>query len=649
MHRYSFKINKMRIFIYTLFSLFILEGGLSAQVSTDNVYVLPIRKVKPAQNIEEFIEKRDAYVALLEAQEGTLTDREFQPFFEFTNSGLAVDSVFVGLTSFSDFQTFQEIGTATSGEIANNFFETFDFITFQVLQPLDPTETVDLEDFANLGTGQVWEVAVRDLSQYGDFDQADYEQKRDDYLAVLAAQNNFVREVQWQSISDPNVVVGMTVYKDAQSYAAVNADQDFIDAYLATGFLQNYPINVYGAIHNTLKGTLDSGCQDIGQAAFPEDVTVYDGFIYTSNYFDGSITQKNLNTGEIVQFAPPATDAYNSAWGLRVDVENNLLLSIANQFYDFNPENAQAGRVNAYDMSTGNLVNSWDLPSGCVGNSIDIDNDGNYYIGDIGPDTRIIKIDPTTNEVTTWADDAEWTDGGFGTGGMVWNQTDGFYVAHAGLLWFIPQNQDGSSGAASIVNLTGTTAIDGSNLVNADGMTWAGGNTIFYAENDVFTPGWNGIVHRVELSNSLEGTNSNFIQNINDCSGVFYNENTLYVNESQFGVAFGVNFVPTSNPFCVKSFEVNDIPLSRRELEKKNEVTLLYPNPSNGIFTIESKNGEQMERIELYSLEGKLLHQVKLNASVQLMSLDKLTSGVYTLKALFKNGNQSNMKLLIEK
>ena len=94
---------------------------------------------------------------------------------------------------------------------------------------------------------------MRDLSQYDNFNQSDYEQKRDAYLAILADQSNFVREVQWKSISDPNVVVGMTIYNDAQSYQAVNADPDFINAYLATGFLQNYPINVYGAIHNVLK------------------------------------------------------------------------------------------------------------------------------------------------------------------------------------------------------------------------------------------------------------------------------------------------------------------------------------------------------------------------------------------------------------
>jgi len=227
---------------------------IESSISPKNVIVVPIRKVKEGQDVEDFKAKRDAYVATLEAQEGTLTDREIQPFFEFTGSDMDLSRVFVGLTSFEDGEIFQQIGQATgSSPEAAAFFETFEFLSFQVLQSLDPTEVVDLSELAPKGSGQVWEVAVRDLSKYEAIDQADYESKRDAYLAVLAAQDNFVREIQFRFISDPNVVVGMTVYKDAASYQAVNQDQTFIDEYLATGFLQKYPINVYGAIHGVLK------------------------------------------------------------------------------------------------------------------------------------------------------------------------------------------------------------------------------------------------------------------------------------------------------------------------------------------------------------------------------------------------------------
>lgn len=224
-----------------------------SDISTDNVFVMPIRRVKAGQSINDFVTKRDAYVALLEAEDGTITDREVQPFFEFTNSGLPVDSVFVGLTSFRDFPTFQQIGNNTSGTVANDFFATFDFIAFEVLQPLDSTEVIDLSTLAPSGSNQVWEIAVRDLSQYPNFNQQDYETKRDAYLNVLGAQTASIQEIQWKSVSNPDIVVGMTIYTNAADYQTLNGDQNFINDYLATNFLQDYPINVYGAIHNVLK------------------------------------------------------------------------------------------------------------------------------------------------------------------------------------------------------------------------------------------------------------------------------------------------------------------------------------------------------------------------------------------------------------
>ena len=223
-------------------------------VATENVFVMPVRKVKENISIAEFEAARDAYVATLEAEFGTLTDREIQPFFDFTYSNLPLDSIYIGLTSFQNQEIFSGIGDRTSNtDEANNFFSKFDFLAFEVLQPLDTEEVVDLSTLAPLESGQVWEVAIRDISLYDTFDQTDYESKRDAYLAILAQQDGFIREIQWQSISDPNVVVGMTIYRDAQAVSDINSNQAFIDAYTATGFIQEYPPNRLGMISNVLK------------------------------------------------------------------------------------------------------------------------------------------------------------------------------------------------------------------------------------------------------------------------------------------------------------------------------------------------------------------------------------------------------------
>lgn len=222
------------------------------EVVAENVFVMPIRKVKAGVSIEDFKAARDAYVALLEAEEGTLSDREMQPFFDFTYSGMALDSIYVGFTSFQNFEIFKAIGDKTNGPEAEKFFGTFDFLAFEVMQPLNG-EVIDLATLAPKGSEQVWEIAMRDISKYENFDQADYEQKRDAYLEILAQQKGFVKEIQWQSVSDPNVVIGMTIYENGQAVQDINSNQDFIDAYKATGFIDDYPPNKFGMISNVLK------------------------------------------------------------------------------------------------------------------------------------------------------------------------------------------------------------------------------------------------------------------------------------------------------------------------------------------------------------------------------------------------------------
>lgn len=233
-------------------------------ISSENIFVMPIRKVVPGVSLSEFESTRDAYVSVLESIPGTLADREMQPFGDFVNFNFFtpdLDSVYVGFTSFQNITALGDINTtaaATPEGIAflgaDGFGGTvFNFIDGLVIKPLDPSEVVDLNDIAVLGSGQVWEVAVRDLSQYSSFDQADYEAKRDAYLAVLANQTAWVREIQWVDINNPNKVVGMTIYSSQEDYLDLQQNTTFIDAANATGFIQDYPINVYGGIHTVLK------------------------------------------------------------------------------------------------------------------------------------------------------------------------------------------------------------------------------------------------------------------------------------------------------------------------------------------------------------------------------------------------------------
>lgn len=219
----------------------------------DDVFELAVRKINSGVSISDFTTSRDAFVTELMKQNGTSNDWEFQPFFDFSQS-LPLDSVYIGMTQYKDLATYQSIGqTLGSTSVATNFFSKFTPLAFEALQPLDEYKPVDLSTLAPKNSGRVLEIAVRDLSLYSNFNQADYEAKRDAFLAALKQQNGFVKEVQWKSVTNPNVVVGMTVYASQSAAVGILSDANFTNSSAVMDFLGTYPPNKVATINSVLK------------------------------------------------------------------------------------------------------------------------------------------------------------------------------------------------------------------------------------------------------------------------------------------------------------------------------------------------------------------------------------------------------------
>ena len=129
--------------------------------------------------------------------------------------------------------------------------------------------------------------------------------------------------------------------------------------------------------------------------------------------------------------------------------------------------------------------------------------------------------------------------------------TYALYAVHGGKLWNITLAGNGDLGTV--------TEVTGVSNVFADGMTWAGGNTLYYAENDAQNPANAGIVYKVTLnSNNISGTatQASIPSNgsLNNPSGINFqrinNKNYLFVNESQI-------FNTPITPFKVNIHEIN--------------------------------------------------------------------------------------------
>ena len=235
----------------TVIALVSACGTTSTNVPADPdgremVVELAVRRLNDGQDVMSFEAARDAFVARLREQDGVEVDREFQAFFDFGAQTAPTAPVFVGMTQYATSEAFGAAGEALgSSPEAAAFFTTFTPQAFTALRPLDSDQPVDLATIADQ-PGQVLEIAVRDLSAYESFDQAEYEAARDGFLTLLRDQPGFVAEYQWVSVLDPNTVVGMTVYESQEAFFAVLGNESFVNDPATAAFLFAYsPATAY--------------------------------------------------------------------------------------------------------------------------------------------------------------------------------------------------------------------------------------------------------------------------------------------------------------------------------------------------------------------------------------------------------------------
>lgn len=230
------------------------DGNPPTPDKTDDVFELAVRRIKPGVSISDFTAARDAFVAKLVEQEGAFNDREVQPFFDYLGSGLPLDSVYIGMTQYEDLDTYNSLGQSLSTiPEASTFLSTFSPIVFEALRPIEGYAPVDLSEVAPLGSGHVWEIAIRDLNSYPNFNQSDYEAKRDAFVKKLAEQNGTLREIQWESAINPGIVAGMTIYESQAAVIAINSDSTFTNSTESVEFIGAYPPTVFGTLNNVLK------------------------------------------------------------------------------------------------------------------------------------------------------------------------------------------------------------------------------------------------------------------------------------------------------------------------------------------------------------------------------------------------------------
>ena len=85
-------------------------------------------------------------------------------------------------------------------------------------------------------------------------------------------------------------------------------------------------------------------------------------------------------------------------------------------------------------------------------------------------------------------------------------------------------------------------------------------------------------------------------------------------------------------------------------IEEIDQVARIYPNPSNGDFTIEFNNVQQLDHIALVSSDGRMISskQIEGQSKIIIIKQSGIAAGLYFLKITSKSGQVTGRKLMVK-
>ena len=82
------------------------------------------------------------------------------------------------------------------------------------------------------------------------------------------------------------------------------------------------------------------------------------------------------------------------------------------------------------------------------------------------------------------------------------------------------------------------------------------------------------------------------------------------------------------------------------ENPNNNRPYSFYPNPANDVINISFSPDVNVEKVEIYGLDGKLYHEQNFN--METISVNSLSNGIYMMKVILDNGTTFNDKIVVK-
>ncbi len=180
-------------------------------------------------------------------------------------------------------------------------------------------------------------------------------------------------------------------------------------------------------------------------------------------------------------------------------------------------------------------------------------------------------------------------------------------------------------------------------------INWVGSVFNNLSVKGVYKKGLN--VNNVQLVQSIQHlagtmTNTSSIDQLNNklyftLTAANFTDDTLY--EVNLNTNF-INKIPELVTNSISNYEFLDnfnITTSiTNVIKEKNEEILIFPNPVNNSFSIKCLNGNAIEQIMIYTIDGKIINKFDhLNDKVIKISVSDLSNGLYLIHIKDKMGN----------
>lgn len=82
---------------------------------------------------------------------------------------------------------------------------------------------------------------------------------------------------------------------------------------------------------------------------------------------------------------------------------------------------------------------------------------------------------------------------------------------------------------------------------------------------------------------------------------------------------------------------------------RENTKIKIYPNPSNGLVTIDFSNTqEKFKTLNIYNVSGSLVFTTSINNEQQIYIENKLAEGMYVIELVNENGNTTTEKMVVQ-